>query len=347
MKTPLQGSIALGPIHEDALIKLLQEPTRYHILTPNPPIKQHGRSYDFVVLRFDIMPDGTARQNGQAVLCDTQQEACSTAAQLSQMRKKHLGAIQAAGLGGVAWVTNLRRLVREILVRKAKPPRRRRLWLALERDIDQDTNEVTVIRRKEVRTEQEARRLAQQWQWEYEQEKKAAQASMAKSITPPPPPRTLPLTRHDLEDLAKAKITALKRQWPLCFAIFDKRKSDPASQITDQQVEDAYLLDLAEQGIDPKEHAPTIRADLHLISALHKAAARFKRRGKGTVMDLAAYLLAFNWDLGWCYLSDSSIAKKVTEITGSRFDATRIKNLRVRVLGLVAKHQPGPEPKSA
>jgi hypothetical protein len=64
-------------------------------------------------------------------------------------------------------------------------------------------------------------------------------------------------------------------------------------------------------------------------------------------MDLAAYLLAFNWDLGWCYLSDSSIAKKVTEITGSRFDATRIKNLRVRVLGLVAKHQPGPEPKSS
>lgn len=146
MKTPLQGSIALGPLQPEVLVKVRQEPTRYHILTPNSPIKQHGRSYGFVVLKFDIMPDGTARQNGQAVLCDTQQEACSTTAQLSQIRKKHLGAIQAAGLGAVAWVTNLRRLVREILVRKAKPPRRRRLWLALERDIDQDTNEVTPLR---------------------------------------------------------------------------------------------------------------------------------------------------------------------------------------------------------
>jgi hypothetical protein len=180
---------------------------------------------------------------------------------------------------------------------------------------------------------------------EYEQDKKRYFDATTKSNTPLPPSRCNPLTQSDLkDDLPEAKWTALKRQWPHTFEVFERQKANPGVQISDQQCQDAYLLDLVEQGYDPK--GETIRGDLQFITALHRAAKRFAERGKGKVTDVAIYLIAFNWELGWCYLSDGEMAKKLGEILKTRFTAGQVKIYRFRTLGLLAKHLPGPPPNS-
>jgi len=147
--------------------------------------------------------------------------------------------------------------------------------------------------------------------------------------------------------LAEAKQIALQRPWRHCFEIFEKRKADPNYKIADQQFEDAYLLDLVEQGGDLKSCAgETIRADKQLISALHKAMGKFAKRGKTKITDSAIYMIAFNWELGWCYLSDEKIAKKLGEILEIPFTPGQVKQYRFRTLGLLAKHLPGSPSKS-
>ena len=170
--------------------------------------------------------------------------------------------------------------------------------------------------------------------------------SVAKSNVPlPPPPHCNPLTQTDLkDDLPAAKWTALRRQWPHCFELFEKRKTNPNAKISDQECQDAYLLDLVERGYDPK--ADTIRADLQLCSALAKAAKKFAQRGKRKDTDMAVYLIAFNWELGWCYLSDAEIAEKLGGILKTLFTPEQVEKYRYRTLGLVAKHLSGPPPRS-
>jgi hypothetical protein len=146
------------------------------------------------------------------------------------------------------------------------------------------------------------------------------------------------------DDLPAAKWTALKRRWPHCFEIFEKGKANPSTKISDQESQDAYLLDLVKQGYDPK--ADTIRADLQLCSALAKAAKKFAKSGKRKTTDMAIYLIAFNWELGWCYLSDAEIAGKLCDILTTSFTPEQVEKYRYRTLGLVAKHLSGPPPKS-
>jgi len=191
-------------------------------------------------------------------------------------------------------------------------------------------------------SEQEAVALAKKWKTEYDREKQNANAEMEGDITPPPPARCEKLTAPEREDVAKAKIIALKRQWPNCFAIFEKRKADPKWRATEQEMEDAILLDSFAQGRTGA--GGSIRCDLPLISALTKAAERFARRGKSKITDAAIYLIAFHWELGWCYSSDKETAGKLAEILQKPFTAGQVKQLRFRTLGLIAKHKPGPEP---
>ena len=103
-------------------------------------------------------------------------------------------------------------------------------------------------------------------------------------------------------------------------------------------------MDLVEQGYDPK--ADTIRGDLKLAAALTKAAKKFARGGKGEITDLAIYLIAFNYELGWCYLSDAEIAARLGELLKIAFTPEQVEKYRYRTLGLVAKHLSGPPPKS-
>ena len=252
-----------------------------------------------------------------------------------------------AGFGSVAPGTNFRRIINEIGVACKTLPNGQKLWLAYERETDKDTLEVTVIRRKETFNQQEADSLAKGWLNEYNQKKKAYFDSIAKSVAPLPPPRAAPLTKSDMEDLEKAKMTALQRQWRHCFELFEKQKTDPTDKIAAQQFDDAYLLDLIEQGGELWTCADgNVRADMQLIAALHKAAQRYASRGKSKIIDAALYLIAFNWELGWCYLSDASLAEKLSDILEVRFASEQVEKYRYRELGLVAKHLPGPSPNS-
>jgi hypothetical protein len=79
---------------------------------------------------------------------------------------------------------------------------------------------------------------------------------------------------------------------------------------------------------------------------LHKAAQNYARRGKSKIIDTAIYLIAFNWELGWCYLPDEQLAEKLGEILETKFTPEQVKQYRYRTLGLVSKHLPGPPPKS-
>jgi hypothetical protein len=109
-------------------------------------------------------------------------------------------------------------------------------------------------------------------------------------------------------------------------------------------MEDAILLDSFAQGRTGA--GGTIRCDPQLISALHKAAQRFARRGKSKTTDAALYQIAFNWELGWCYMPDAEIARKLREILKIKFTPGQVKQYRYRELKLVSKHMPGPPPKA-
>lgn len=82
-----------------------------------------------------------------------------------------------------------------------------------------------------------------------------------------------------------------------------------------------------------------------MISAFYNAAKNAAQRGRSKIIEVAIYLIAFNWELGWCYLSDAEIAGRLSELIETPFTPEQVKKLRSRTLGLVAKHLPGPPPK--
>ena len=350
MKAALKCRFTLVPdsLPDATKQELLNETEpRYCWVKLTQPIQQEGHDYSYLVVPFKLSAEMKMEQKGAGVLCQTEAEAKETFDNLKERSKKHLVTIQAAGFGTVGWVMSPRRIENEIGVMHKNLPDGKQLWLAFERETDQDTLEVKVIRRKETDTEGDADYLARQWLAEYNQKKKEYFDSVGKSVTPPPPRRCAALTKQEIADIGNAKMNALQKQWPRCFRIFEKQKSNPSCKIADQEIEDAYLLDLVEHGGDLwTGTGGKVRADKELISALHKAIERYAKRGKSKIIDTAIYLIAFNWDLGWCYLSDEQLGEKLGTILETPFTPGQVKQYRYRTLGLVAKHLSGPPPKS-
>ncbi len=346
MKTPFEGQIKLAPNDLPESVKqefLENESPRYIWMSLPEPVRQAGVEFSFAAIPVKLTPELLFEQAGRGVLCETEAEAKESMELLSQRARKPIVLIQSAGFGIVGEITNCRHFTTELSVRYRTGKDGNKHWWVLERDIDKATGEVTVLRRKDAVDEAEAKRIADQWHQETKQERKNYFDSVAKSHTPPPPARCKPLTQIDLkDDLPAAKWTALKRQWPHSFEIFERRKTDLGAKTSDQECQDAYLLDLVEQGYDPK--SKTIRGDLKLAEALTKAAKKYAKGGKKKHTDLAIYLIAFNWELGWCYLSDIEMAAKLEEKLKIKFTAEQVKKYRLRELGLVAKHLPGPSP---
>lgn len=310
------------------------------------PVRQDGQEFSHLVAPFKSLPDLKQVQTGPGVLCQTEAEAKETFDNLRERDKKHLVLVQTAGFGIIGWSTNLRRFVNEIGVAYKKLPDGKMLWRAYERETDQDTLEVKLIRRKETNDEGEANYWARKWLDERNQQKKKFFDSVGRDIVPPPPPRCTPLTRTEIEDLGKAKLKALERQWPHCFEIFEKQKSNPTVKISDHEFEEAYILDQVGQGCDLwlAADGKKLRPDMELVSALHKAGQNYARRGKSKTTDAAIYLIAFKWELGWCYLSDEQLAKNLGELLETTFTAEQVKQYRYNTLGLYTKHKPGPPP---
>ncbi|MEI9862958.1 MAG: hypothetical protein WDN00_00035 [Limisphaerales bacterium] len=318
---------------------------RYIWVALPEPIQQIGHDFSFIVLPVKLTLDLALEQCGQGVLCQTEAEMKESMELLSEKAKKPIVLVQSAGFGIVGKITNFRSFITEQSVRYRVGKNGEREWWVLEREIDKATGEVTVLRRQDAANEEGATLVAKQWLQEYEQKEKKYFDAIAKSNTPPPPPRCTPLTQIELkDDLPAAKWTALKRKWPHSFEIFERERTNPRTKISHQECQDAYLLDLVEHGYDPK--AETIRGDLKLAEALTKAAKKYARSGKRKITDLAIYFIAFNWELGWCYLSDAEIATKLGASLKARFTSGQVKQYRLRELGLVAKHLPGPAPKS-
>jgi hypothetical protein len=348
MKIPLQGQFKVVPTNlpESVKTELLQDNSpRYIWIALSEPVQQIGHEFSLVVVPVKLTPELFFSQCGQGVLCQTEAEAKESVELLSLRDKEHIVVAQSAGFGIVGKIKKLRHVITEHSTRSCLGRNGERQWWAMEREIDKATGEVTVLRRQNAAGEAEAACIAKEWLQEYEREKKKYFDATRNSSTPPVPPRCKPLTPSEVNsDLPAAKWTALKRQWPRSFEIFERRKADAGANISRQECQDAYLLDLVEQGFDPK--ADTIRGDLKLAEALTKAAKRFAQRGKRKVTDLAIYLIAFNWELGWCYLPDAEIARRLGEILSTVFTSEQVEKYRYRTLGLVAKHLSGPSPKS-
>jgi hypothetical protein len=319
MKAPLKSKFTMVVNLEqmtDAVKKDFGDEVRYVRANLGEPFQQDGQFFSFLIAPFKLIGGKRFQQKGPGVLCQTESEAKETFENLDKRSRKHLVVVQWAGDGVVGWLTNCRRYALEIRFLSKNLPSGKKLWIAYERETDQDTLEVKVVRRKDVESEGEARFWANKWLAEAEEKKKKYSDSADKNIIPPPP-RGIPLTNSDLQDLGNAKLTALKKQWPHCFKIFDQKKSAPNTKIPDREVEDAYLLDLVRNGGEASLRSAKdgkVRADMHLISALHKAAQNYSKRGKSKIIDTAIYLIAFKWELGWCYLSDEQLAKNLSEI---------------------------------
>ena len=345
MKTPFEGQFKIVPtdLPESVKQEFLQDKPHYIWMSLPEPIRKGGHDFSFATIPVRLTPELAFEQSGQGVLCETEAEAKESMELLTQRNRKPIVVVQSPGFGIVGEITNYRHFTTELSVRYRLGKDGNKEWWVLERDIDKATGEVTVLRRQDATSEAEANHIADQWHQETEQKKKNHFDSAEKSHTPPPPARCNPLTQIDFkDDLPTAKWTALKRQWPHSFEIFERRKIVPSAKISDQECQDAYLLDLVEQGYDPK--SKTIRGDLKLAEALTKAAKKYAKGGKKKNTDLAIYLIAFNWELGWCYMSDVEMAAKLEEMLKIKFTAEQVKKYRLRELGLVAKHLPGPSP---
>jgi hypothetical protein len=350
VKTPFEAETKLVPteLSESFKQELLREKSPRYIWVQLPePIRQIGCDFSYAVIPVRLTSDNALEQCGRGVLCQTLEEAKESLDLLTQQAKEPIVAMQSAGFGCVGKITKIRSIINEISVRFRTGSNGKKEWWAFEREIDKATGEVTVLRKYQAKDECEAKKYAEQWLEEYNAEKKKYFDSVEKSNTPlPPPKRCAPLTQSDLkDDLPAAKWEALKRQWPHTFEIFEKRKANPSTVITDQECQDAYLVDLVERGYDPK--AETIRADLQLCAALAKAHKKYASEGRRKTTDLAVYQIAFNWELGWCYLSDTEIARKLEEVLKMSFTSEQVEKYRYRTLCLVAKRLPGPEPKSS
>ena len=347
MKLPFQGSFKYVPTNLPDSVKdeLLKDTGPRYMLTTLPqPFHRIGRDFPFVVAPMKLSPELAFESCGKAVLCETEAEAKESMEMLANRAKEPVVYVQWPGAGVVGKITNAREIMHEVSVRCRTAEDGKKEWFAFEREIDRATGEITVLQKHNALDEGDANQVASRWQGEYEKQKNGYFEAVQKSKTPlPPPPRCSPLTTTDLtDDLPDAKWEAMKRQWPHTFAIFEKQKANRDVRISDQECEDAYLLDLVERGYDPKNEK--IRCDLQLCSALTKAAEKFAKPGKRKVTDFAVYLIAFNWELGWCYLSDAEIGVKLSDDLKASFTAEQVEKYRYRTLGLVSKRTPGPSP---
>jgi hypothetical protein len=349
MRAALKAKFSLQPVQiPDSVLYEFQDGPHYVWIKLPEPFEQNGQAFLFIVAPFNLIDGTRLEQAGAGVLCQTEDETKETFNNLVERNKKHQAIIQWPGFGQVAWASNVRRFMHEVGVMYKNLPDGKILWLAFERETDQDTLEVKVIHRMESATEQEANFWAIKWRDEYNQGKKAYFDSIGKIPTPPPPHCT-ELTKFDIEDLGKAKLIALQKQWPRCFELFEKQKANPNLKIPDQQFEDAYTLDLVGNGCSlwNATGGKKIRPDMEFISSLHLAAKNYAARGKSKIIDSAIYLIAFNWELGWCYLSEEELAKKISEMLETTFTVGQVKQYRSRTLGLVSKHKPGLPPASS
>ena len=161
-----------------------------------------------------MTPENQFLQVGRdVVLCQTQAEAQESGELLTAAAKQDMGTIQVGNLGGVAFATKLRCIITEHAAGKMTLPGGKTVWMAIEREIDKATGEVTVKRKQETANVPEARRIVQQWLGEYNAEKKRYFDAIAESkVLPAAPPRCAPLTATDRGDTAKAQTEVLRRQ---------------------------------------------------------------------------------------------------------------------------------------
>lgn len=353
MKVALKAKFTFTPQTQDQLTEAMKQDfangPQYMWAKIPEPFEQDGQQFSYVVAPFKLTDEGIFEQKGPGVLCQTEAEAKESFENLRNRTKKHLISAQWAGGGIVGWASGFRRFVTEIVIFCKNLPDGNKKWVVVERETDQDTLETKTLQRKEASSEGEAKFWSNKWVEETNKKKADYFNSINKSVTPPPPPRCIPLTKSDIQDLGNAKMLALQKQWPHCFEIFERQKNNPGLKFSDQQMEDAYLLDLVRNGGESSLKAADggkVRADKQLISSLHKACCNYSKRGKSKIIDTAIYLLAFKWELGWCYLSDEQLAEKLGEILETKFTAGQVKQYRSRTLGLVGKHLPGPAPNS-
>jgi hypothetical protein len=351
MRVALRGQIKFKLIPENLSaeqrleLSKMTEPIYAWVEQKQPQFKQDGRNYSYLVAPFRVMQDFELLQSGAGVLCETETEKKETFDNLVARNKQHLVSFLSGRVGGVGWTTNFRRVANEIKPMFRNLPSGKILWAAIEREIDLDTLEVSIIRKKETDSEGEANYWAGKWLEEYNKKKKAYFDSVSTIVTPPPPPHCTALTQTEIKDIGKAKMKAIERQWPHCFKIFENQKQNQI--ISDDEIQKAYLLDLAANGIDPFAGNSTcekFKPDMEFISALHNTARNYARRGKSKVIDAALYMIAFNWEFGWCYFSHDELAEKISEFLEISFTASQAKNY-LETLGLYTKHKPGLPPK--
>ena len=341
MKIPAECELVMTSLvsEKDKQMLLRETPPYYISVCLEKPVQLNGHEFTFIVLPVKLTLENQLQQAGRdVVLCQTQAEA-DESRELLTAAKGDMCVFQAGNLGGVAFATSLRAIITEHAAGEMSLPGGKKVWMAREREIDKATGKVTVKRKQATGNEAEARRIAQQWLDEYNAEKKKYFDAVAKAKTlPPAPPRCASLTESDRGDMAKAEIEVLRRQWKHCFELFDKRKA--GCHFSEDDCRKAYLLDLAEQGENPLASKQPTSTDKEFFSQLTKAWNRAASGNKKLLLQLVDYLIAFNWKLGWCYLSEKELAEKISIITKNVFTPGQIGKRRER-LGLVAKHRPG------
>jgi hypothetical protein len=346
MKIPAECELVMtGSVSEKDKQMLLRETPPYYIsVCLEKPVQLNGHEFTFIVLPVKMTLENQFQQDGRdVVVCQTQAEA-DESRELLTAAKGDMCVFQAGNLGGVAFATNLRKLNTRFLAKKVTSPGGKKVWMTFELERDEVTGKITVERKQPARNESEATRIAQQWQAEFDAQKKKYFDADAKSKElPPAPSRCASLTESDRGDMAKAEIEVLRRQWKHCFELFDKRKA--GFHFSEDDCRKAYLLDLAEQGENPLASKQPTGTDKEFFSKLTKAWNRAASGNKKLLLQLVDYLIAFNWKLGWCYLSEKELAEKISIITKNVFTPGQIGKRRER-LGLVAKHLSGPAEKS-
>lgn len=259
----------------------------------------------------------------------------------SPLRRKELVVSPAPGFGTVAVMTQHRRSSPEIQLRKIKNGGKTLFWAeAIERDLD--TGKVRIIRSsKETESQEKAVLLYRQWCAERVKKERDywAAVAKAKAFKPPPPPGCDPWTDDDEKKLREAQRIALQNQYPRCFAHLKTPKFN-----------DGCAFDMvANFGSALKEFLPeefSVRDDSQFRGEL-RIAKRQHAGGKGKLIDRVCVLIAFNWKLGWCYLSNEQLAEKLGAILGIEFTEGQVKKYRGRTLLLKTKHPQGPPRKSA
>lgn len=353
MKTPFKGDInKVSPNLPDSAKQRISTDggPRYCYIRFNKPIQQDGHGFSFLVLGLTVERKEGLKLCGPAVLCQTESEAIESQQLLSLVVSGDMGLIRS---GNLACPVFLKRGARFLVVEQACEcktlPGGKKTWRAIERTINRATGEVKVERKKEGVSKKEAMHLAQKWAAESNGERQKHVNEFAKSKVPlPPSPDCDPLNQWDMKDAETAQTEVLRRQWRHCFRLFDMRKAGHHFSIDDCRK--AYLLDLAELRENPFSVQPPNGTTREFFDQLAKAWTRASKAKKKLISQRADYLIAFNYPLSWCYLSDQEIAERIGSIVKHPFTAGQIKKRRQRLgpstaPGLVSKHHPGPPSK--